>query len=175
MGSAEKNSVDVAFDAAEVLRFVSRVNGTVPFYVGAADNIGYYTPEEYRARGREGLCFEGCGAGLTSIGIDSVGNVRGCESLYDPRFNEGNLRERTLADIWTDPDSFSYNRRFRPSLLTGACAACPHGDICAGGCRSYNFFTTGRLYENQLCPRAKAASDQKQTEWRKETKSVRDF
>ncbi|MBQ9545078.1 MAG: radical SAM protein [Clostridia bacterium] len=155
MGNANKNAVDVAFDAAEVMRFIAKVNGTAKFYVGAADNIGYYTPEEYASRGIAGLCYEGCGAGLVSVGIDSVGNVRGCESMYDERFNEGNLRERTLAEIWTDPESFSYNRRFSPSLLTGGCAGCEHGDICAGGCRSYNYFTTGKLYENILCPTGK--------------------
>ncbi len=160
MGNADKNRVDVAFDAAKVLSFVARVNGTAPFYVGVADNIGYYTPDEYKARGRDGLCFEGCGAGLVSIGIDSVGNVRGCESLDDPRFNEVNLRERSLADIWTDPNAFAYNRRFTPSLLTGGCADCPHGDVCAGGCRSYDYFTTGRLYENPLCPLPKIRKEE---------------
>ena len=153
MGNAGKNAVDVRFDAREVLRFVARVNGTVPFYIGVADNVGYYTPEEGRARGRTGVYFEGCGAGLTGVGIDSVGNVRGCESMYDERFNEGNLRERSLYDIWTDPDAFAYNRKFDPSMLTGKCASCPHGQICAGGCRSYNYFSTGKLYENPLCAR----------------------
>ena len=95
--------------------------------------------------------FSGCGAGLCSIGIDSAGNVRGCESMYDERFNEGNLRQRRLTDIWNDPDAFAYNRRFTPALLTGPCALCPNGPRCAAGCRSYNYFTTGRLYESPLC------------------------
>ena len=153
MGNACKGGIDVSFDAAEVLRFVDRVAREVPFAVGVADNIGYYTPEEGAVRGRRGAVFTGCSAGLTTIGIDSVGNVRGCESMYDPRFTEGNLRERSLRDIWTDPDAFAYNRKFTPDLLTGKCASCPHGDTCAGGCRSYDFFAGGKLYENPLCPR----------------------
>lgn len=159
MGNAA-DGVDVRFDAAEVLRFVGRIRRTAPFVVGVADNIGYYTPEEGFARGRDGAVFTGCGAGLTTLGIDSVGNVRGCESMYDPRFVEGNLRERSLLEIWTDPDAFSYNRKFTPERLTGACAACPHGEICAGGCRSYNYFAGGgKLYENPLCPRGKGATE----------------
>lgn len=152
MGNARENGIDVSFDASEVLRFVASLQRKAPFAVGVADNIGYYTPEEGNIRGARGCFFDGCGAGLVSVGIDSVGNVRGCESMNDERFIEGNLRERTLKDIWTDPDAFAYNRRFLPSMLTGACAVCPHGDGCAGGCRSYNYFTTGRLYENRLCP-----------------------
>ena len=153
MGNAAGGSVDVGFDASEVIKFVAENAGRDPFYIGIADNIGYHTPEEAKIRGRRGLVFEGCSAGLTTLGIDSVGNVRGCESMYDERFNEGNLRERSLRDIWCDPDAFAYNRKFTPDMLAGGCAGCPKGDVCAGGCRSYNWFTTGGLYENALCPR----------------------
>ena len=153
MGSAHKNRIDVRFDARAVLSFVYRLAGRAKFYVGVADNIGYFTPEEGHVRGAEGAIYRGCSAGLTTLGIDSAGNVRGCESMYDERFNEGNLRQRTLADIWNDPDAFSYNRRFYKELLTGKCASCDMGEYCAGGCRSYNWFSVGRLYENPLCPR----------------------
>ena len=156
MGNACDNGVSVAFDAERVIRFVAETAPKAPFAVGVADNIGYYTPEEGRVRGREGAYFTGCSAGLTAVGIDSVGNVRGCESMYDERFIEGNLRERSLFDIWTDSEAFAYNRLFTKEMLSGGCEKCPHGDICAGGCRSYNFFTTGRLYENCLCARNKA-------------------
>ena len=146
-------AVDTRFDAREVIRFVSRIAPEAPFAVGVADNIGYFTPEEGGIRGAEGAVFRGCSAGLTAFGIDSVGNVRGCESLYDDRFIEGNLRERTLADIWTDPDAFAYNRKFRPDMLTGKCAGCEYGPVCAAGCRSYDWFAAGTLYENPLCAR----------------------
>ena len=160
MGNAKKGGVAVDFDAAEVIRFVHRVNREAPFFVGVADNIGYFTPEEGAIRGVRGASFTGCGAGLTTLGIDSVGNVRGCESMYDERFIEGNLRERSLFDIWTDPGAFAYNRRFDPSMLTGACASCERGEECAGGCRSYDYFTTGKLYENPLCALARARADE---------------
>ena len=150
MGSAAKG-VDVKFDTRQVLAFIRKTSENAPFYVGAADNIGYYTPEEGFVRGLPGTVFTGCSAGLSMIGIDSIGNVRGCESMYDPRFNEGNLRTRTLRNIWDDPQAFAYNRAFRTDLLTGKCAACRHGPICAGGCRSYNWFAGGKLYESPLC------------------------
>ncbi len=151
MGNAGNNALDVRFDAAKVISFITKTAKTAPFIVGAADNIGYYTPGEENLRGVIGASFSGCSAGLSSIGIDSVGNVRGCESMYDEHFTEGNLRERRLIDIWTDKNAFSYNRNFDESMLTGKCSGCEHGTVCAGGCRSYNYFTTGRLYENCLC------------------------
>ena len=160
MGNAGKNRIDVAFDAGFVIDFVYRTAPVASFMLGIADNIGYFTPEEGSLRGiTDGtVCFSGCGAGLTSVGIDSVGNVRGCESMYDDSFIEGNLRQRSLREIWEDENAFSYNRRFTPEMLTGACGRCVYGAVCAGGCRSYNFFTNGgNLYENLLCARAHKA------------------
>ncbi|MBO4535164.1 MAG: SPASM domain-containing protein, partial [Clostridia bacterium] len=157
MGNARDNELDVGFSAQEVIDFVLRTAPNAPFAVGIADNIGYYVEGEQEGllRGGRGGYYTGCGAGLTSIGIDSVGNVRGCESMYDPAFIEGNLRTRSLRSIWLDPNAFAYNRDFTPDLLGGKCATCPHGHICAGGCRSYNFFTNAdkHLYRSPICAR----------------------
>ena len=160
MGNA-KDGVDHRFDHGAVIDFVRSRMYDAPFAMGTADNIGYFTEDEGHLRGRLDAYapFSGCRAGLTSIGIDSVGNVRGCESMYDERFIEGNLRERTLGDIWNDEDAFSYNRRFKKELLTGRCASCPEGYRCAGGCRSYNYFVHGRLYESPACARKSGSED----------------
>lgn len=128
MGNAEGGGLDTRFDPLAVLRFVASEAPRAPFTILAADNIGYFTPEETAVRGGKGLCFGGCSAGLSTLGIDSVGNVRGCESLYDERFIEGNLRQRSLREIWEDESAFSYNRRFEPRMLTGKCASCEMGE-----------------------------------------------
>ena len=151
MGNAANGGVDIAFDPREVITFVREYMKKAPFLLGVADNIGYFTPEERAIRGHKE--FAGCGAGLCSVGIDSKGNVSGCESMRDPLFIEGNLREKSLAEIWYSPDSFKYNRNFDESMLQGKCADCPEGPYCAGGCRSYNFFTSGSLYESRYCAR----------------------
>ena len=158
MGNAAKEGVPYRFDFGRVIGFVEKHRQEAPFALGIADNIGYFTPEEGNLRGVQNgkAFFRGCSAGISAVGIDSVGNVRGCESMYDPRFNEGNLRERSLKSIWEDPEAFAYNRKFRPDLLTGACAACEMGSYCAGGCRSFNYFTHGKLYESPACARTAA-------------------
>ncbi len=153
MGNAAKGGIDYAFDPCRVIRFVEENRRSAPFAMGIADNIGYFTPEEGGLRGCEDAVFRGCSAGLSTLGIDSIGNVRGCESMYDDRFIEGNLRESSLREIWEGPEAFAYNRAFTPSLLTGACADCPHGSYCAGGCRSYNYFVHRKLYEAPRCAR----------------------
>ncbi len=157
MGNAAASGIDYRFDFCEVIAFVEKHMPESPFSIGIADNIGYYTDGEGSLRGNPGgqAYFAGCRAGLTAIGIDSVGNVRGCESMYDDAFIEGNLRERTLKDIWEDSRSFAYNRHFRPEQLTGACASCQYGTYCAGGCRSYNYFVLGKVFESPNCARLK--------------------
>lgn len=111
-----------------------------------ADNLGYFAKRD----GRLLHPFRGCAAGLNVIGLDSVGNVRGCQSLCGESFIEGNLRKTSLREIWESPDSFAYNRGFTPALLTGKCRDCAMGRRCAGGCRSFNA-AHGALYEHDNC------------------------
>lgn len=154
ISAGECLSTEIDFKA--VIRFVEKHLENPGFAIGIADNIGYYTGKEGYLRGnpRGRGMFLGCRAGLTNIGIDSVGNVRGCESMYDDAFIEGNLREKTLSEIWNDPEAFSYNRKFTPDRLTGKCAECEFAGWCAGGCRSYNYFSNGgRMFESRRCAR----------------------
>ena len=151
MGNASDPRFSTSIDFQKVIDFVEKHHADPSFAIGTADNIGYYTEEEGHLRG--GGIFRGCTAGLTSIGIDSIGNVRGCESMYDDYFIEGNLRNRSLYEIWNDPNAFSYNRQFTEENLSGQCKQCAYGNQCAGGCRSYNYFTHGKLYESLYCAR----------------------
>lgn len=153
MGNAANNGIEYKFDMMGVIDFVCRHMYEAPFAMGVADNIGYFTEAEGSIRGNLSgrAFFKGCSAGISSIGIDSVGNVRGCESMYDEHFNEGNLRNETLKEIWEDPDRFVYNRNFTKDMLTGKCAECELGEYCGGGCRSYNYFVHGKIYESPFC------------------------
>ncbi len=151
MGHAAKNLLNYAFDPEIPMAFLRKHASDVPFIMGIADNLGYFTPNDGFLRGNSESSFRGCSAGISAIGIDSVGNVRGCESLYDDAFIEGNLRERSLREIWEDPDAFAYNRKFDVSMLKGGCKGCSFGHVCAGGCRSYNYFAGRSLYEAPRC------------------------
>jgi radical SAM protein with 4Fe4S-binding SPASM domain len=108
-------------------------------YVG--HNIGYFgNPESALRAADEALPFWlGCRAGCQVIGIESGGDVKGCLSLPssvhgEGRFVEGNLREKSLRDIWQRADAFAYNRRFNVEQLGGFCRVCRFRDVCRGGC-----------------------------------------
>ncbi len=155
MGSMSDQE-DIRLDPAKVpliTKFIKekRFEQKVRLYAG--DCIGYYNEDELYLRNQPGTLapWDGCQAGLQVIGIDSVGNVKGCESLYSDRFIEGNLRQETLRDIWLKEGNFAYNRQFDVNQLTGTCTGCDLGHICRGGCRSSCYFSTGSLYENAYC------------------------
>ena len=118
------------------------------------DTIGYFTELEPVIRGRhspESLPFwTGCQAGLQVVAIDSNGDVKGCPSM-PAEFVAGNLRQRSLADIWHDEEGFAYNTRWREQELTGFCRECAFRRLCRAGCTTYAYSVTGTIYQNPYC------------------------
>ena len=114
-----------------------------------ADCIGYYSPilskDLYASK------WKGCQAGLRVMGIESNGIIKGCLSIHGKDYEEGNIRERSLKDIWNDKNNFKYNRRFSPDMLTGICKDCKWGAICRGGCSEKAMSFTGTPYESPYC------------------------
>ena len=94
--------------------------------------------------------WKGCVAGLSLLGVQSNGNIKGCLALPDD-FVEGNIRERSLVDIWEDPKTFIYNRDFSLDKLGDLCKGCPHGEVCRGGCNSMSVTATGKVFNTPLC------------------------
>ena len=131
--------------------------------IDIADCVGYYG--DYEDRGirmkrnrRQSIYWTGCHAGIHGIGIDSNGGIKGCASLPStPEFIEGNIRERSLADIWNDPNAFSYTRQFRVENLSGFCAKCEYGPLCKAGCTSAALGHSGSIGENPMCVQHPAA------------------
>jgi radical SAM protein with 4Fe4S-binding SPASM domain len=133
-----------------------------PFFVQAADNIGYMSRHEPGLRTGRALwerCWTGCAAGIQVVGITSDGTVRGCLSLPAGAADEGNLRSRSLAELWNDPRAFPYNRAFARSDLGPGCRECAFGEICRGGCQSLCWATTGAFHHTTHCILAAAGKD----------------
>ena len=145
----------------ELVPLLVRLKLTGGIQVSVGDSIGYYGPHDKVLRGwgwrgrRE--CWQGCQAGMQSIGIEADGSVKGCLSMQakwgdgDP-FVEGNLRERCLDAIWHEPGAFAYNRDFKGvEALTGHCRSCKHGWLCRGGAHCVSAAVNGGLTENPYC------------------------
>jgi radical SAM protein with 4Fe4S-binding SPASM domain len=94
--------------------------------------------------------WQGCSAGKTILGIQSNGNIKGCLALSDT-FIEGNIRTRSISDIWNDPTAFSYNRRFHRKDLGENCRHCKFSESCKGGCTTRSSSITGRTHNDPFC------------------------
>jgi radical SAM protein with 4Fe4S-binding SPASM domain len=94
--------------------------------------------------------WRGCQAGVSVLGIESDGSVKGCLSL-PKEFIEGNLRERPIDEIWNDPGAFPYNRKFNTDYLKDHCKGCKYGKTCKGGCLSVSLSETGNAHCDPYC------------------------
>ncbi len=108
----------------------------------------------YHSRLIPGTRFTGCTAGIRTVGITSDGGIVGCLSMGNDRFIEGNVRERSIVDIWNDPAAFRYTRGFTEKDLGDNCAGCRERMKCKGGCNSVSLALTGRFHDNPYCFRA---------------------
>ncbi|WP_017651500.1 nif11-class peptide radical SAM maturase 3 [Fortiea contorta] len=110
--------------------------------VQAGNNIGYYGPDEklFRGRGKEQdfSFWQGCGAGLSTLGIEADGAIKGCPSLPTTAYTGGNIRERSLQDIIENSAELRMNLGAGTpegtKHLWGFCKTCEFAEICRGGC-----------------------------------------
>ena len=105
----------------------------------------------YYSRVLPGCRWNGCQAGMSSIGITSDGNIVGCLSMGNNRFIEGNVRERSIIDMWNDSDTFGYNRKKELMMPGSNCSGCRHEPECKGGCNSVSYSLTGQFHNNPYC------------------------
>ncbi|MCP4340014.1 MAG: radical SAM protein [Desulfobulbaceae bacterium] len=136
------NHQDELIDPDEVdgiLDFCLEVAKEKKIVIYPADCLGYYTEKEKLIRMHSlGPAsageWAGCNAGTRGFGILHNGDVLGCTSIRDRSFIEGNIRDRSIVDIWNGSDSFKWSRGMKKTDLDGECKTCSYGDVCLGGC-----------------------------------------
>lgn len=120
-----------------------------------SDTIGYCSQNELLFRNNSSTSgdrvFMGCMAGCLAVAIEANGNVKGCLSLQEDCFIEGNILEDSLTNIWNNKVGFAYNRKFDVSKLNGDCNGCKYGAICRGGCTTVAYHTSGEVNNNPYC------------------------
>jgi radical SAM protein with 4Fe4S-binding SPASM domain len=105
----------------------------------------------YYSKVLPGCSWKGCSAGIGNIGITSDGGIVGCLSMGNNRFIEGNIREKGLKEIWEDPNSFSYSRKFDKNQLGPNCKNCKYSGVCKGGCNSVSYTLTEKFHNDPYC------------------------
>jgi radical SAM protein with 4Fe4S-binding SPASM domain len=117
------------------------------------NNLGYFGPEETQLRSLDADSrdhWQGCQAGRFVMGIEAHGAVKGCPSLQ-PAYVGGNVRERSIADIWTSTAQLASLRDRTVADLWGFCASCPFAATCMGGCSFTAHSISGRPGNNPYC------------------------
>lgn len=144
----EPSQVDEVIDIAHRTFLEGRLE-VIP-----GDCLGYYSLKHIELlKMRTGGCPpQSCTAGKGTFGILHNGDITACTSNRDKNFMAGNIRERSLREIWEDPESFVWNRTMNKEKLEGLCGTCRFGEKCLGGCSNSKLTFGGSVYaENRYC------------------------
>ena len=158
MGNMSHNKDELLLSPNDIHRVVdfafefSEKNKTPKIHL--VDSIGYYNVKEIQVKQKimpaEDAIWPGCGAGRAGFGVLSNGDVVPCTSIRNPDFIEGNVKDRTLIDIWLN--GFSYFRDFSHNQLKGFCSDCMYSPVCLGGCANSRYSINGSLEsDNEYC------------------------
>ena len=85
--------------------------------------------------------YHTCVAGVKLFYLSAFGDVYPCTSLISKEFCIGNIRERTLPEIWDDP-RMTQIAEFPRESIHGPCRDCRYFSDCRGGCRGITFAHT---------------------------------
>jgi nif11-class peptide radical SAM maturase 3 len=146
MGNAADNA-DILLQPFELLdlypmldRIARRANREGQVKIRAGNNIGYYGPYErlLRGGGDEWGFWQGCGAGLSTLGLEADGAIKGCPSLPTAAYTGGNIRDRSLREIVEQTKELRFNLGAGTpegtAHLWGFCKTCEFAELCRGGC-----------------------------------------
>ena len=117
--------------------------------VAGAHDMGYFSNilPDLQVKG-----WQGCQAGISTLGIQSNGNIIGCLALGDG-FIEGNVKDRPLQEIWNDESFSKYSRYYKKEDMKGHCSRCEFWERCGGGCSTVSYSMTGELHQDPYCTR----------------------
>lgn len=135
--------------------YEASLDGKIDVY--PADCIGYYDAKVedilQRIYGDEySVVWDGCNAGIRGFGILHNGDIVGCTSMRGKEFIEGNIRKKSLKEIWEDSEAFAWRRKFTADKLKGDCLKCDHNEKCLGGCANTRYTMNNTVNsENLYC------------------------
>lgn len=94
-----------------------------------------------------------CGWTESYCGITHDGNVTICGVAgADESLHQGNIMERSFADIWENSELFNTLRSYKTSELKGICGRCKLSEVCGGACRLSAYKKTGDFKSSyQMC------------------------
>ncbi len=123
------------------------------FSVQPGNNIGYFGPYESLWRGGEDGAghWAGCNAGINTIGLEADGTIKGCPSLPTTDYAGGNIRDKSIREIWEKSPQLTFNDTRGTESLWGHCKTCYYADVCRAGCSWTTHVLFGKPGNNPYC------------------------
>ncbi len=122
--------------------------------VWTGNNVGYFGPHESELRRwtfGENAHGSSCGAGISTLGIEADGAIKGCPSLPTTSWTGGHIRDHSLLDIWEKTSELRYTRDRTTQDLWGFCRSCYYADLCRAGCTWTSHVILGKPGNNPYC------------------------
>ncbi len=122
---------DLALTGIEYYRALAAVEGVAP--MGAVGE---------KLKSLRGRGVRRCAMAEREISIAETGDVYPCQLLHEDRFRAGNVRERSVGEIYSTSPVFAKMRQISVDTL-GKCSACVVRYLCGGACRARDLFEAG--------------------------------
>ena len=114
------------------------INVYIPFYARVAKQRGMPDFDNWYNNFFLGRCFFG-----KFMSVAENGEVIPCS--YNDAFRVGNIKDKSLGDIWNAMQSNELFCRVKDKAnIKGKCGVCEYKELC-GGCRSAALFYTGDI------------------------------
>lgn len=110
------------------------------------DRIARHQPERFEEVTRL-LSWNGGNASGVALGAISWDGTVYPDQFWRNR-PVGNIRERSFAEIWTDPDGLLAELRARKQRLSGRCSGCKWLELCNGNLRERAEAATGDMWSD---------------------------
>ncbi len=147
-------------DLFPMLAYISKTAYAEGLVIQPGNNIGYYGPYERAMRGvkfkdNQNVFYTGCNAGLATIGIEADGTIKACPSLPTSAYTGGNVRQKSLHDIFYNAEAMKFNENAGTpegtDHLWSHCKGCEFAELCRGGCNWTAHVFFGKRGNNPYC------------------------
>jgi radical SAM protein with 4Fe4S-binding SPASM domain len=164
MGNAADNA-DVLLQPYELLELypvlaeIAEQADREGIVMASGNNIGYYGPYDQLLLRRgidANVYYTGCEAGVTSLGIEADGKIKGCPSLPSHAYTGANIKDVSLAEIMAYTPALQINKvpRYTEESVEhmwGFCGSCEFAKFCRGGCNWTAHVFYGKRGNNPYC------------------------
>jgi radical SAM protein with 4Fe4S-binding SPASM domain len=144
------------YDILEIMPIIAAVRkraDELGVLLWPGNNVGYFGPYEHLLRSdRTRIGFSsGCGGGIRILGVEANGDIKACSAMGSEGFVGGNVRQKSVREIWETAPELKFTRDFALEKLWGFCRDCYYAEACKGGCLWTGATLLGKPGNNPYC------------------------